>query len=245
MSEHADEFGSTSSRDQLPHDWTRSRHLVAVDLHGIRQIAGPSPTGGEGLQIDVGDKLVLLPGYEPLELMKERGPDHGRGRGDSAMTLLDHFLGGDDARQTAVVPGYTQTPVTVAHLGGMEGHVALRVLFQHVDLALQLVGIRPGIVALADGGIAAATQSQGVGERRYPLRQLVLAMEIAANQPGIAALKVANDIGGAIARRIVVDDDLEGEAGLLGQHALERPGDKIVVIVGGAFDTDHGQTALP
>jgi len=133
-------------------------------------------------------------------------------------------------------PGIAEDPRVV------EARGALGVAIEKLRLGLQLVGRRPVVVAFQEGHVFAAARVDRLGQ--IPIDPHVPITEPGVNHHRKPLREAAYDLGRAIGRRVVADDDLEREVGGLRQGAFDRLGDEALMIVGDHRDTDLGARTL-
>ncbi len=121
----------------------------------------------------------------------------------------------------------------------METDGIIGVCLHEVDLALELEGVGPIVVALAIGYVFAP--SSGVVEVDVHLASiatsvLVLGFVKGKDEVGVLGCVLAYDVVGAVGGGIVVDEYLDGEVGLLRQDSVEAVADVVCVVLCVAAD---------
>ena len=144
-----------------------------------------------------------------------------------------------------VLAGQLDAPFTftVERHGVVVGQHVIGVGFEEVHLLLQLERVDPVIVALAIGDVLAAGPVEQ--RREAPATQLVLVVLMNHRLDEVRVLLgvALDDLCGAVAGGVVVDQDLEGERGALRQEAVQGLLDVVDLVVGRA--SDRQQRLLP
>ena len=125
-----------------------------------------------------------------------------------------------------------------SHVG--EDHRIVGVGFQEVDLLLELEGVGPVVVTLAEGDVFGPGGDDGAvhhaRHRAVSFGVLVFGLVKGLDDVGVAGGVFADDVGGAVGRGVVVDDGHEREVGLLHHEPFEGVADIGLVVVGDAAD---------
>ena len=118
----------------------------------------------------------------------------------------------------------------------------LRVRFEKIDLTLELGGVCPVIVPLAEGDVFAARvrEEHGIVDV-YILRIQVLFLIERAHDIRVLLGVFADYRGGTVGRSVVIHEQLERKIGLLADYALERVADIFFVVIG---RTEYGNETI-
>ena len=115
----------------------------------------------------------------------------------------------------------------------MKTHRIIRVGFEEVYLLLELEGVGPVVIALAQGNVFTSNpgENEGLGHAAHTLGILILLVEDRENLIGVFFSVFADDFRGAIGRAIIIDEDFDGKIALLHQKPIQTLSDKRCVVI--------------
>ena len=113
---------------------------------------------------------------------------------------------------------------------------------EEVDLLLELVGVGPVVVALAEGYVGGTGGFDGgvhyLAQGAICLSPLVLGFVDGMDDVGVLGGILTDDVGGMVGGGIIVDDSHEREVGLLHDKTFEAITQIGFVVVNEAVDGD-------
>ena len=127
------------------------------------------------------------------------------------------------------------------HHGAVVGHRQIgRVGLQKVHLPLQLMAVRPEVVAVQIGDIFAPDAGQHrLQQRLCAPGKLVFLFQNGPDDAGIPGGVLPDDGGAAVGGGVVMDQHLKGEIRLLGQHAVQGGGQVFFMAVADGHHRHH------
>lgn len=136
-----------------------------------------------------------------------------------------------------------ETAVRKQDLDIVKTNRAIRILLEEANLFLEFQRARPVVVAVEKRNVIAAAGLEGAEE--IPQKTAVLVLQIQPDPVGETRGVRSHDRPRAVHRTVLADHDLDIEAGLLHEHALDRLRHVLLVVVGYEANADFRIHAGP